>query len=69
MINTQQRETYRQALEAWKMAAKEAQRIKDRLYNAPTGTEDMYLMTDQDILYLQKENEYYQRLATIARQL
>lgn len=69
MINPQQREAYRQALEAWKNAARGAQSTKDRMYSAPTNTQDMYLVTDQDLTYLQKECETYQRLATLARQL
>lgn len=69
MINPQQRENYRLALEAWKAAAREAQGVKDRLYSAPTGPTDMYIMTDQDLFYLQRECEQYQRLAAIVRQL
>jgi hypothetical protein len=69
MINAQQRESYRQALEAWRNAARAAQPVKDRIYTAPTNPQDMYLITDQDINYLQKECDTYQRLATIARQL
>jgi ribonucleotide reductase alpha subunit len=71
MINPQQLETYRQALEAWKTAAKEAQHVKDNLYNVNTagGQQDMYIITDQELQYLQKENDLYQRLADAARQL
>ena len=69
MINAQQREAYRQALEAWKNAAKEAQRIKDRLYSAPTKPEDMYLVTSDDLSYLKKEYEHFQRLSSVAQQL
>ena len=69
MVNPQQRETYRQAFEAWKMAARDAQGTKDRLTSAPTNTNDMYLVTDAELRYLQKEYEQYQRLASVARNL
>jgi hypothetical protein len=69
MINTQQREAYRQALEAWKLAAREAQKIKDRLYGAPTKIDDMYLVTSDDLNYLQREYEHFQRLSNVAQQL
>ncbi|HJQ07925.1 MAG TPA: hypothetical protein VJ836_00410 [Candidatus Saccharimonadales bacterium] len=69
MINAQQRESYRQALEAWKTAAKDAQRVKDRIYGTPSTPVDMYLITDQDLQTLQREADLYQRLAPIARQL
>jgi hypothetical protein len=68
-INPQQLENYRQALEAWKFAAKDAQRVKDRIYSQPTSPENMYVMTDQDMQILNKECELYQRLASLARQL
>ena len=69
MINTQQRESYRQALEAWKNASRDAQSVKDRLYNAPTNPLDMYLMTADDLARLQKEYEQYRRLASTVRNL
>ena len=69
MINSQQREAYRQALEAWKLAAREAQKIKDRLYSAPTKPEDMYLVTTDDLSYLRREYEHFQRLSSVAQQL
>ena len=69
MVNQQQRESYRQALEAWKLAARDAQSVKDRLYNAPTNPNDMYLVTSDDMRYLQREYDQYQRLAGQVRNL
>jgi hypothetical protein len=68
-ISPQQLENYRQALEAWKVAAKDAQRIKDRIYSQPTSPDNMYVMTDQDMQALDKECDLYQRLANLVRQL
>lgn len=67
-IDAQQRDNYRQALEAWQQAAKDAQRVKDRIYGQPTSPENMYIMTDQDMQILNKECDLYQRLANIARE-
>jgi citrate lyase beta subunit len=68
-INPQQLEAYRQALEVWRQAAKEAQKIKDRIYGLPLNSDNMYVMTDQDMQILNKECELYQRLANSARSL
>lgn len=69
MIDAQQRESYRQALESWKTAARDAQSVKNRLYSAPTNSNDMYLVTADDMRYLQREYELYQRLAGQVRNL
>jgi len=68
-INPQQLQNYRQALEAWKQAAKDAQHIKDRIYTQQSTPDNMYVMTDQDMQALNKECDLYQRLAGAARQL
>jgi hypothetical protein len=68
-INTRQREAYRQALEAWRLAAREAQKIKDRIYGAVNTVEQMYVITDQELQLLSKESNLYQRLASAARNL
>lgn len=68
-INTQQLEAYRQALEAWKSAAREAQKLKERVYSAANTAERMYIMTDQDLHLLNKECDLYRRLEAVARTL
>jgi hypothetical protein len=69
MITDQQRATYRQALEAWKSAAKDADKVRAHLYGIPSSNDKVYLLTNQDLYYLQNEAQYYERLANLARQL
>jgi hypothetical protein len=68
-INQQQLEAYRQALEAWKAASRDAQRLKDTIGRQPSSIDNMYILTDQDIQVLGKETDLLQRLITVARQL
>ena len=68
-INQQQLEAYRQALEAWKSAARDAQRLKDTIGRQSASIDNMYILTDQDIQLLGKETDLLQRLISVARQL
>lgn len=68
-VDTQQREAYRQALQAWKSASQAANGVRNRLHNAPTEPERMYLMTRQELDMLRREYEHFQRLSSAASQL
>ena len=68
-VDTQQREAYRIALQAWKTASQAANSVRNRLHSAPTEPERMYLMTGQELQVLQKEHDLFQRLSSAASQL
>ncbi len=69
MVDTQQREAYRIALQTWKAASQAANNVRNRLHSAPTEPERMYLMTSQELQVLQKEYETFGRLQSAASQL
>jgi hypothetical protein len=68
-VDNQQREAYRMALQAWKSASQAANSVRNRLHSAPTDPERMYLMSNQELQVLQKENDLFQRLSSVASQL
>lgn len=68
-VDTQQREAYRLALQAWKTACQGASSVRNRLLSAPTEPERMYLMTRQELDTLQREHEQFVRLQSAASQL
>lgn len=68
-VDSQQREAYRMALQAWKTASQAANSVRNRLHSADTNPERLYLMTNQELQVLQKEHEHFQRLSSVAAQL
>jgi len=68
-VDTQQRDAYRMALQAWKAASQAANGVRNTLHNAPTEPERMYLMTRQELDVLKREYDLFQRLQTTASQL
>ncbi|HSX29306.1 MAG TPA: hypothetical protein VLE73_01970 [Candidatus Saccharimonadales bacterium] len=68
-VDTQQREAYRIALQSWKSACQAANNVRNRLMNASTEPERMYLMSRQELDMLQREHDMFVRLQSAASQL